>query len=197
MRGLRGGIAALTLLFGGCETIPTMATARPDAVAAAKTKSLLDQRSELSRSSYAERSGANPIVLLGDERFDKRPIDVLESEIDASLFATSQVAIRRFDIRYLQGGNVDSLTYGLTLGVSGAGAILGTVLYGAMAGHARAKSPSSLEIVIEGKVDDVDFSVKHGEALAASNESLEIKRVVEVAARLAVTEIKKLSTRRD
>jgi hypothetical protein len=189
-------VAALTVatvLLSACETIPSTTSAGMNSAQRPEHSLVVDVRSELARSSLVERSGANPIVLLGDERFDRRPIDVLEAELLTIAPKLTPVKIRKLDVRYVQGGNVDSLTYGVTLGVSGAGAILGTMLYGAMAGHARAKSPSTLEIVIDGTVMDRDFSVKHSEALTASNESQDLQRVVEVAAKLAVTKIREVS----
>jgi hypothetical protein len=176
-------VAALTVatvLLSACETIPSTTSAGMNSAQRPEHSLVVDVRSELARSSLVER-------------FDRRPIDVLEAELLTIAPKLTPVKIRKLDVRYVQGGNVDSLTYGVTLGVSGAGAILGTMLYGAMAGHARAKSPSTLEIVIDGTVMDRDFSVKHSEALTASNESQDLQRVVEVAAKLAVTKIREVS----
>lgn len=183
--------AALCVAFSltSCESIPQLQTAPFASSERGKLTTLSDQRSEIRRSSLVERSGSQPIVLLGDERFDVRPIEVLDRELGSVTPASANVSVKRFDVRYIQGGNLDSLTYGMALGVSGAGAILGTVLYGAMAGHARSKNPSTLEIFIEGTVETNVFSLKHVEALTGANEAHEIRRVVEVAVKKAVDAI--------
>ncbi|MGL5001576.1 MAG: hypothetical protein ACRDAM_01400 [Casimicrobium sp.] len=181
-----GHLAFLASLIAivGCETIPQLqspvagvSTARPP------LKVVVDQRSDLAKSSTVERSGNNPIVLLGDERFDMRPIDRLDQVLASEFAVTADVVVRKFDVRYIQGGNLDAMTYGLTLGVSGAGAILGTVLYGAMAGHARGKNPSKIEINAEGTLRGNEFSFQHEDLLGSGNESHELRRVIDEAAR--------------
>jgi hypothetical protein len=184
-------VVATAVSLIGCESIPRLnSPVAGTAAGSAALRVVRDMRTELSRSSLVERSGQNPIVLLGDDRFDVRPIDLLDQEVAAALPALSAVAISKFDVRYIQGGNLDSMTYGIALGVSGAGAILGTMLYGAMAGHARSKNPSSLEILIEGTVSNQPFVAKHGEALTGANEPHEVRRVVEASVKKAAVAIK-------
>ncbi len=168
----------------GCETIPQLQSpVASGSVVRSPLRVIVDQRSDLAKSSLVERSGNSPIVLLGDERFDTRPIDRLDQLLTSEFVEINDVIVRKLDVRYIQGGNLDSMTYGLTLGVSGAGAILGTVLYGAMAGHARGKNPSKVEIHVQGTLRGAEFTFQHDDVLGSGNESHELRRVVDEAVR--------------
>lgn len=183
-RALSIGVIFVCATLVGCETIPQVGTARPepptDQTVPRKLHRVLDQRAVLTRSSLVERSGQHPIVMLGDERFGVPPVEVLDRRLAKQFPEGSILILNRFDVRYIQGGDIDELSGALAMGVGGP--LLGAIFYGGMAARARSVEPSRVEITVEGTWDSHPITVKHAQDLSGMSEADALRIAVDVTA---------------
>lgn len=178
---IAGAATALAVCLG-CETVPHLRASPVGAASPGRALvAVTDARTALSKSSLVERSGTRPIVLLGDERFDVAPIEVLENKVLKTSLASAAIVVQQLDVRYVQGGNLDELTSTLSFSASVISPVLGSLVYGGMANAARRKDPSVLDITVTGTVRSLPFSVQHSQPLTGSNESDDVRAAVDAA----------------
>lgn len=166
----------------GCESVPQLRTPGGDSAATRRALVIVtDDRSASARISLVERSGARPIVMLGDDRFDVAPVEVLERKLVQARPDVNGLVVRRFDIRYVQGGSLDDLSSSLSLSASMISPILGSLIYGGMSDKARRDEPSRVEISVDCTWRGQTIDVKHQQTLAGQTESDELRTAVEAS----------------
>ena len=182
MRFLRAGGIAMLAICLGCESVPQLRTPGGDSAATRRALVIVtDDRSASARISLVERSGARPIVMLGDDRFDVAPVEVLERKLVRARPDVNGLVVRRFDIRYVQGGSLDDLSSSLSLSASMISPILGSLIYGGMSAKARRDEPSRVEISVDCTWRGQTIDVKHQQTLAGQTESDELRTAVEAS----------------
>jgi len=178
------GAVALVLvaaLAAGCETVPRVG----DVPSANRTLTLTvvqDQRPPAARSSRVEKSGARPILLLGDERFEVPPIVLLDRKLASQRPDLRGCAVNQLDVRYRQGGSPDELTTASTFAFAGMiSPVLGAMAYGAASGMARDANPSEVQVISEVSCGGMTKQLTQSERLASTQESLALAQVLERA----------------
>lgn len=176
---LRACLVSLLLACAGCETVPQLRAPNSFRDAARPTLVVItDVRPEEARSSRVERSGARPIVLLGDDRFEVTPIELLEGKLVVARRTATALRVHRFDVRYLQGGSLDSLNSSLSLSASMVSPILGAIVYGGMSAKARSDDPSRVEVTFEGTWRGKPLLITHQQNLNEGTENDALRAAV-------------------
>ena len=183
---IRCGAAALSTMVGllctGCETIPRVGDV-PAADRMVVLSALQDQRPAGARVSRVEKSGARPIILLGDERFDVPPIQLLDRTLTARRPELRGCVVKQLDVRYLQGGSPDDFTTASAF--AGAGTVnpvLGAIAYGAVSGMVRNAHPSEVQIVSDVACDGKVGKQTQNERLESLQESKALAELLQRAA---------------
>jgi hypothetical protein len=182
MRILPVGVFAVVVICAGCETVPQLRASHGDAAATRRALVVItDARSASARVSLVERSGDRPIVMLGDDRFDAPPVELLERKLAQMRPDVSGLVVHRYDIRYVQGGSLDALNSSLSLSASMISPILGSLIYGGMSAKARRDEPSRVEITVECTWRGDPTVVKHQQSLAGQTESDELRGAIDAS----------------
>lgn len=192
----RRPVAAVVLVFTaalavGCETVPRVGDV-PSANRTLTLTTVRDQRPTTARSSRVEKSGARPILLLGDERFEVPPILLLDRKLAAQRPDLRGCAVNQLDVRYRQGGSPDELTTAATFAFGGIGMIspvLGAMAYGAASGMARDANPSEVQVISEVSCGGTTKQLTQSERLASTQESRALAEVLERAIEKVVNDL--------